>query len=657
MIEFHQVSLQRGIKPLLDKADLRIHDGQKLALIGANGAGKSSLFALLLGELVVDNGDLFFPSGWRIAHMAQEVEASERSAVDYVIDGDKTYREIEHGINTTTCDNELAEWHSKMDLHAGYNIQVQAEQLLHGLGFKQSDMAKPVSGFSGGWRIRLNLAQALMTPSDLLLLDEPTNHLDLDATLWLELWLNKYQGTLVFISHDRDFIDGVADHIVHLNQCTLTSYPGNYSAYERIRAERLSQQQVMHEKQQVRIAEIEQFVTRFKAKASKAKQAQSRVKELERMELIAPAHVDSPFKFNFACHDKVSTPLLSLEDADIGYPNNSQDKNGGEAVAILQNQHVSLVPGHRIGLLGANGAGKSTLIKTLCEELPQLSGKRHEGEHLKIGYYAQHQLESLDVKASPMLMIQRLSPQVTEQEARSFLGGFDFRGEKALEICEPFSGGEKARLALALVAWRKPNLLIMDEPTNHLDIEMREALTMALQTFAGAFVIVSHDRHLLKATVDEYWLVEDGKVVVFDGDLHDYHKHVQAKQAGTNSVSGTGQLASNPNSADNTHGAESANISAGMSAQDRKEQKRLDAERRKRLAPMRKELTKLETRMEKLQTILEESENQLADTTLYEAARKTDLQKVLQQQGDSKSELEDVEMQWMELSEEMEAAE
>lgn len=653
MIEFNQVSLQRGIKPLLEKADLRIHDGQKLALIGANGAGKSSLFALLLGELGVDQGDLYLPTGWRIAHMAQEVEASQRSAVDYVIDGDKTYRQIEQGIETATCDNELAEWHGKMDLHGGYNIKVQAEQLLHGLGFKQSDMDSPVSGFSGGWRIRLNLAQALMTPSDLLLLDEPTNHLDLDATLWLEQWLNKYQGTLLFISHDRDFIDGVADHIVHLNQCTLTSYPGNYSAYERIRAERLAQQQVMHEKQQVRIAEIEQFVTRFKAKASKAKQAQSRVKELERMELIAPAHVDSPFKFEFPCHDKVSTPLLNIEEADIGYP----AKEGGEPLAILHKQNVSLVPGHRIGLLGANGAGKSTLIKTLCEELPQLSGLRHEGEHLKLGYYAQHQLESLDVKASPILMIQRLSPQATEQEIRNFLGGFDFRGDKALDICEPFSGGEKARLALALVAWQKPNLLIMDEPTNHLDIEMREALTMALQTFAGAIVIVSHDRHLLKATVDEYWLVEDGKVASFEGDLHDYHKHVQAKQADSNSVSGTGQLASNPNSADNLSSGETANKSAGMSAQDRKEQKRLDAERRARLAPMRKELKKLETRMEKLQNTLEECENQLGDTALYEAERKTDLQKILQQQGDAKSELEEVEMEWMELSEEMEAAE
>lgn len=651
MIEFNQVSLHRGIKPLLKHADLRIHDGQKLALIGPNGAGKSSLFALLLGELGVEEGDLYLPTGWRIAHMAQEVEATDRCAVDYVLDGDKTYREIEHGIETATCDNELANWHSKMDAHNGYNIKVQAEQLLHGLGFKQSDMVKPVSGFSGGWRIRLNLAQALMTPSDLLLLDEPTNHLDLDATLWLEQWLNKYQGTLVFISHDRDFIDGVADHIVHLHQQTLTSYPGNYSAYERIRAERLAQQQVMHDKQQVRIAEIEKFVTRFRAKASKAKQAQSRMKELERMELIAPAHVDSPFSFSFTCADKVSTPLLNLETADIGYPG----KNGGAAVAILENQNISLVPGHRIGLLGANGAGKSTLIKTLCEELPQLSGKRHEGEHLKLGYYAQHQLETLDVKASPMLMIQRITPSATDQEVRNFLGGFDFRGEKALEACEPFSGGEKARLALALVAWQKPNLLIMDEPTNHLDIDMREALTMALQTFAGAIVLVSHDRHLLKATVDEYWLVEDGKVSLFEGDLDDYHKHVQAKQAA--SGFNAGQLATNPNSADNQGSGTSENKSAGASAQDRKEQKRLDAERRARLAPMRKELNKLDTRMEKLQSILDESENQLGDTALYEAERKADLQKILQQQGDAKSEMEDVEMQWMELSEEMEAAE
>jgi len=649
MIEFNQVSLQRGIKPLLEQADLRIHDGQKLALIGANGAGKSSLFALLLGELGIDQGDLYLPSGWRIAHMAQEVEASERSALDYVIDGDKEYRQIEQGLATADCDNELADWHSKMDAHGGYNIHVQAEQLLHGLGFMQQDMARPVSDFSGGWRIRLNLAQALMTPSDLMLLDEPTNHLDLDATLWLEQWLKKYQGTLLFISHDRDFIDGVADHIVHLHQCKLTSYPGNYSAYERIRAERLAQQQVMHEKQQERIAQIEKFVTRFKAKASKAKQAQSRIKELERMELIAPAHVDSPFSFEIPCAEKVSTPLLHIEDADIGY------QNDGQYLAILNKQNVSLVPGHRIGLLGANGAGKSTLIKTLCEELPMLAGQRHEGEHLKLGYYAQHQLESLDVKASPVLMIQRLSPEATEQEIRNFLGGFDFRGDKALEACEPFSGGEKARLALALVAWQKPNLLIMDEPTNHLDIEMREALTLALQNFPGAIVVVSHDRHLLKATVDEYWLVEDGKVDTFDGDLNDYHKHVQNKQAAA--ATHAAQTAGLIGGSKDESGSVKEPKSSGLSAQEKKEQKRQEAERRQRLAPMRKELNKLESKMEKLQAKLDDIENQLADTSLYEAERKADLQTLLQQQGELKGELEEAEMAWMELSEEMEAAE
>ena len=649
MIEFNQVSLQRGIKPLLEQADLRIHDGQKLALIGANGAGKSSLFALLLGELGIDQGDLYLPSGWRIAHMAQEVEASERSALDYVIDGDKEYRQIEQGLATADCDNELADWHSKMDAHGGYNIHVQAEQLLHGLGFMQQDMARPVSDFSGGWRIRLNLAQALMTPSDLMLLDEPTNHLDLDATLWLEQWLKKYQGTLLFISHDRDFIDGVADHIVHLHQCKLTSYPGNYSAYERIRAERLAQQQVMHEKQQERIAQIEKFVTRFKAKASKAKQAQSRIKELERMELIAPAHVDSPFSFEIPCAEKVSTPLLHIEDADIGY------QNDGQYLAILNKQNVSLVPGHRIGLLGANGAGKSTLIKTLCEELPMLAGQRHEGEHLKLGYYAQHQLESLDVKASPVLMIQRLSPEATEQEIRNFLGGFDFRGDKALEACEPFSGGEKARLALALVAWQKPNLLIMDEPTNHLDIEMREALTLALQNFPGAIVLVSHDRHLLKATVDEYWLVEDGKVDTFDGDLNDYHKHVQNKQAAA--ATHAAQTAGLIGGSKDESGSVKEPKSSGLSAQEKKEQKRQEAERRQRLAPMRKELNKLESKMEKLQSKLDDIENQLADTSLYEAERKADLQTLLQQQGELKGELEEAEMAWMELSEEMEAAE
>jgi len=634
MIEFTQVSLQRGTNFLLEKASLRIHDGQKLALIGPNGAGKSSLFALLNGELTVDGGDLHMPSKWRIAHMKQEVEASARSALDYAIDGDHRYREIEAGMANAADDNELTRWMDAMDEHQGYQVPVKAEQLLHGLGFSQADLKRSVKDFSGGWRIRLNLAQALMMPSDLLLLDEPTNHLDLEATLWLEGWLKKYPGTLLFISHDRDFIDSVADHIVHLHNRELVVYPGNYSAYERIRAEKLAQQQTVYEKQQERVAEIEKFVARFRAKASKAKQAQSRLKELQRMELIAPAHVDSPFRFEFPCYEKMSSPLLAIDNADLGYG----DKT------ILPQVKISIVPGHRIGLLGPNGAGKSTLLKTLCEEVPLLTGERSTGEHCRIGYFAQHQLESLDVKAPGALILQRLRPKASEQEIRNFLGGFGFHGDKALEVIEPFSGGEKARLALACVAWMKPNLLILDEPTNHLDIEMREALALALQNFDGAILIVSHDRHLLKSTVDEYWLVDHGKVQSFDGDLDDYHDYLHKREETTSTTSD----------------ASPANTGATADAKpaiDRKEQKRIEAEKRQRLAPIRKQQQAAEKRMEKLQTELADIEEKMGDSELYDASRKDELNTLIQQQGKLKSELEEIEMEWMDLTEQLEAAE
>jgi ATP-binding cassette subfamily F protein 3 len=630
MIEFNQVSLQRGTQPLLQLVNLRVHDGQKLALIGPNGAGKSSLFALLNGELQVDAGELYIPSKWRIAHMRQEVEASQRSALDYAMDGDAEYRRIEAGITNAKDDNELAHWLDQMDQHQGYQVPVKAEQLLHGLGFSNDDLKRAVADFSGGWRIRLNLAQALMMPSDLLLLDEPTNHLDLEATLWLEQWLKNYPGTLLFISHDRDFIDGVADHIVHLHQQQLVLYPGNYSAYERIRAEKLAQQQTLYEKQQTRVAEIEKFVNRFRAKATKAKQAQSRLKELQRMELIAPAHVDSPFRFEFPCYEKMSSPLLAIDHADLGY---------GDTV-ILPQVKLSLVPGHRIGLLGPNGAGKSTLLKTLCEDIEMLNGERSEGEHLRLGYFAQHQLESLDVKASGALILQRLKPQSSEQEIRNFLGGFGFHGDKALEVIEPFSGGEKARLALSCVAWEKPNLLILDEPTNHLDIEMREALTVALQNFDGAILVVSHDRHLLKATVDEYWLVDHGKVREFDGDLDDYHQYLQQRGEQLPSQSDAIQEAEKPEN-----------------KTDRKEQKRLEAERRQRLAPIRKKQQAAEKQMEKLQSQLGNIEEKMSDTDLYTDTRKDELQTLLTQQGELKSQLEEVEMEWMELTEQLEEAE
>src|SRR5690554_400421 len=625
MIEFNNITLQRGVNTLLKDTSLRINDGQKIAIIGPNGAGKSTLFALLNGELGLDAGDLNMPPKWRIAHMRQEVDASTRSALDYAMDGDSIFRNIEKQIANATDDNDLAHWLSEMDSHQGYNVPVIAQQLLHGLGFSQDEMNKPVNSFSGGWRIRLNLANALMMPSDLLLLDEPTNHLDLEATLWLEQWLKGYQGTLIFISHDRDFIDSVASHIVHFHQQQLTLYPGNYSAYERIRAEKLAQQQSQYEKQQERVAEIEKFVARFRAKATKAKQAQSRLKELQRMELIAPAHVDSPFQFEFPCHDKMSAPLLAIENADLGY---------GDTV-ILPNVKLSIVPGHRIGLLGPNGAGKSTLLKTLCNEIPMLSGERNDGEHLRIGYFAQHQLEALDTEASGLLLLQRLRPEASEQEIRNFLGGFGFHGDKALEVIAPFSGGEKARMALACVAWLTPNLLIMDEPTNHLDIEMRAALTLALQYFPGAIVMVSHDRHLLKSTVDEYWLVDQGKVTTFDGDLDDYHAYIQQRP----------QEQETP-----------AAATPSKPTIDRKEQKRLEAEKRQRLAPLRKKQQAAEKQMEKLQTQLDAIEETMADTSLYEASRKDELQTLLHNLAQLKSELENVEMEWMELTEALETA-
>lgn len=627
MIELQNIGLQRGTNFLLQDASLRIHDGQKIALIGPNGAGKSSLFALLNGELGVDAGELSMPPKWRIAHMRQQVESSERSALDYAMDGDHYYRQIERQIAQAKDDKDLAHWLAEMDGHQGYMVPVKAEQLLHGLGFQQEQLQQPVSSFSGGWRIRLNLAQALMMPSDLLLLDEPTNHLDLEATLWLEQWLKGYQGTLVFISHDRDFIDAVADHIVHLHQQKLDLYPGNYSAYERIRAEKLAQQQSLYEKQQERVAEIEKFVTRFRAKATKAKQAQSRLKELQRMELIAPARVDSPFRFEFPCYEKMSSPLLAIDQADLGYKN----------TVILPQVKLSIAPGHRIGLLGPNGAGKSTLLKTLCQEIAQLSGTRSEGEHLRIGYFAQHQLEALDTSASGALILQRLKPQATEQEIRNFLGGFGFHGDKALEVIAPFSGGEKARIALACVAWLKPNLLILDEPTNHLDIDMREALTLALQHFDGAILVVSHDRHLLKATVDEYWLVDNGKVAEFDGDLEDYHAYIQQQHAQT--------VPKTESKAD-----------SGNSAAERKEQKRLEAEQRKRLAPLRKEQQSCEKKMDKLSAELSVIEEKMGDTTLYQDSRKAELTDLLQKQAALKAELEEIEMQWMDLTEQLDNA-
>lgn len=627
MIKLEALSLQRGSKPLLEEADAVFHPRQKVAIIGANGTGKSSLFQLLLGQLPIDHGELKIPRDWRIAHMAQEISTVERQALDYIIDGDSQLRSIESQLveaEATEDHQKLALLHQQLDNIDGYNARVRAEQLMQGLGFAITDVDKPVSSFSGGWRIRLNLAQALMCPSDLLLLDEPTNHLDIDATLWLEQWLQSYQGTLLLISHDRDFIDSVCEQITHIEHRKLTSYRGNYSAFEQQRAERLAQQQANFEKQQRRVEEIHRFVSRFRAKATKARQAQSRLKELQRMELIAPAHIDSPFDFSFPEPERFSDPLLNLSHADLGYASN----------AIVRKLNLSIHPGSRIGLLGANGAGKSTLIKSLSGELALLAGERVTGEHLKLGYFSQHQMEALDLQASPALHLQRISPKATEQAIRNFLGGFNFKGDMALESIQNFSGGEKARLALAIVVWQKPNLLLLDEPTNHLDLEMCHALTVALQAFNGAVILVSHDRHLLRNTVDQLLLVHDGQAENFDGDLQDYSRWLLK---GSSKKTSTG-----------THKQESESI-------DRKQQRQLAAEQRKQRQPLKNSIKTLEKNMDRNSQLLEKLEQELSDNQIYEEANREKLQLLLQQQGQLKQQDQELEEQWLALNEALEA--
>ncbi|MYM63704.1 ABC-F family ATP-binding cassette domain-containing protein [Pseudomaricurvus sp. HS19] len=630
MITLHDLNLQRGSKILLEGAQLRLHDGHRAGLIGANGSGKSTLFKLLTGQLAPDQGECQIPSGWRIAHMAQEIEHSDRRALDYVLDGDERFREVQQAI--ASCDGDgdlLARHYADFEAIDGYTAEARAQELLYGLGFGGGDGDRPVADFSGGWRIRLNLARALMCPADLLLLDEPTNHLDLDTTWWLEQRLKQFRGTMLVISHDRDFLDNTVEQIIHLDQQRLTLYSGSYSDFERQRSERLAQQQQMFEKQQAQIAHIERFVERFRAKASKAKQAQSRLKALQRLETIAPAHVDSPFQFQIPCSDKTSQPLLQLSHARLGYG----DK------AILNEVNLRIDSGSRFGLLGPNGAGKSTLMKALVGELAPLQGERTRGEHLALGYFNQHQLEALDLGASPALHIQRLSPGVREQEVRNFLGGFGFHGDRAFEIIRHFSGGEKARLALALIAWQKPNVLLLDEPTNHLDLEMREALTLALQSYPGAVLVISHDRHLLRNTVDEFLLVANGKVEEFNGDLEDYHRWMTDNHRSTDS----------PASAPATAEAETK--------VDRRQQRQAAAALRQQLQPLRKKVQAAEKRMEQQQQALSQLEEQLSDQSLYTDSKKAELQALLKQQGELRQTLSETEEEWMTLSEEYEEME
>ncbi|WP_397450533.1 ATP-binding cassette domain-containing protein [Pseudomonas sp. NA-150] len=630
MIRLQNLTLQRGPQRLLEDAELILHAGQKAGLIGANGAGKSSLFALMRGELTPDSGDCLLPADWRIAHMRQEIETLERIAVDYVLDGDLRLREVQRDLAAAEAAHDgaaQARLHAELDSADGYTADARARKLLAGLGFTNEQMDRQVGDFSGGWRMRLNLAQALMCPSDLLLLDEPTNHLDLDAILWLEDWLKSYPGTMLLISHDRDFLDAVVDQIAHVEQKKITLYRGGYSAFERARAERMAQQQQAYDKQQVQRAHMEKFIARFKAQATKARQAQSRIKALERMEELSAAHVDSPFDFTFRESDKISSPLLDMSDARLGY---------GER-AVLEKVKLQLTPGARIGLLGPNGAGKSTLIKNLAGELEPLSGRLVRGENLTVGYFAQHQLDSLDSKASPLLHLQRIAPTEREQSLRDFLGGFDFRGARLDEPVLNFSGGEKARLALALIAWEKPNLLLLDEPTNHLDLEMRLALTMALQEFSGAVLVVSHDRHLLKSTTDEFLLVADGVVKEFDGDLEDYARWLVDYRLRNAPVNNT------PVNPDKT---------------DKKAQRQQAAALRQQLAPHKRQADKLEHELGTLHEKLAKVEAALADPANYDAANKDKLRDLLADQAKLKvreAELEEAWMEALELLESMQA--
>jgi len=635
MIVIKDLQLLRGGKELLKNANATIYPGAKVGLVGANGCGKSSLFALMRGVLHQDQGEFSFPNQWQMAWVKQETPSMESSALDYCIDGDVQYREFERRLKEAEDTNngqEIAEMHAAIDNINGYSVAARAGELLHGLGFSDSQLESPVSSFSGGWRMRLNLAQALLCRSDLLLLDEPTNHLDLDTVLWLEKWLQSYPGTLVLISHDRDFLDNVVNQVIHVEQQTTFVYSGNYSAFERSRSEKLSLQQVMHEKQQKEKAHMQDFVDRFRYKASKAKQAQSRLKALEKLEEIGPAHVDSQFSFKFFKPDQLPSPLIQMEKLSAGYGD----------VQILKSIKLNLVPGSRIGLLGRNGAGKSTLIKLLAGEIKQQSGKLVQAGDLRIGYFAQHQLDSLRKDDTALEHMTRLAPDKSEQELRNYLGSFGFIGDMAITAIAPFSGGEKARLALAILTWQRPNLLLLDEPTNHLDIEMRLALTMSLQNFSGAMVIVSHDRHLLRATTDDFYLVDNQKVEPFEGDLDDYHAWLseqQKEQRAADKLAISSQKEPTKQSSYNV---------------DKKELKRLQAQFRNTLQPLKKQFDKIEKQMEKNQAKLADIELQLSDTDLYLSENKAKLTPLLQQQGELSSAQEDIEMEWLDLQEQIE---
>ncbi|WP_107992749.1 ABC-F family ATP-binding cassette domain-containing protein [Neisseria elongata] len=627
MIEIKNLTLQRGLKVLLDQAALSLAPGRRVGLIGKNGSGKSSLFALLKGEITADKGDVSIPKHWKTAAVAQETPALDISALDYVLQGDGELQLFQTALHEAEAKNDgmkQAEYHAKLEEIDAYSAPARAAKLLSGLGFSQEEHSRPVKSFSGGWRMRLNLAQALMCRADLLLLDEPTNHLDLETVLWLENHLSGLPCTQIIISHDRDFLNATTTQTVELSDQKLTLYGGNYDFYQAERARRLVQQQAAYLKQQAQIKHLQSFIDRFKAKATKAVQAQSRMKALDKLERIAPAHFDSGFSFEFDSPADLPNPLLQLDKADLGYR--------GEPV--LHGIDLSLESGARYGLLGVNGSGKSTFIKTLAGELNVLSGRIVRSDKLNIGYFAQHQLDTLRPDQSPLWHIQKLSPDVREQEIRNFLGSFNFVGDAALQKTEPFSGGEKARLALAMIVWQKPNLLLLDEPTNHLDLDMRHALTLALQSFQGALIVVSHDRSLLEATTDSFLLIEQGRLKTFDGDLEDYRRYRLAQE----------NAAAAP--------------AASAQSQNRKDAKRIEAQIRQEKArlgkPLQQKISQAEKEITALSEIQTACEAFLAQEDAYSDANKAKLQQTLAQLAEIKVKLEKQEENWLAWQEELE---
>ena len=668
MITLKNVTLRRGAKLLLDGTSVTLNPGEKVGLVGRNGAGKSSLFALFNGSLHEDGGDYSIPSQWRMGQVAQDMPETEQNATDFVMEGDTALLAAEQEVTAAEATEDYDRMaHAYMALHdaGAHDAPARAQALILGLGFKTTELANPVNSFSGGWRMRLQLARALMCPSDLLLLDEPTNHLDLDALVWLEAWLRRYEGTMIVISHDREFLDAVTNVTLHIDSAKLVRYGGNYSKFEDMRAEQMELQQNAYAKQQDKIAHLQKFIARFKAKASKAKQAQSRVKALDRMEKIAPLLAEADFTFEFKEPANLPNPMLSMSGVSFGYPPPEEAPEGTPPTVIVHHVSRSVLAGQRIGILGANGQGKSTLVKTVARDLAPIGGEVTEGKGLNIGYFAQQELDVLRPADTPLEHMIRLVKELAangklgqqatrEQDLRSFLGTFNFGGDMVKQPVGSMSGGEKARLVLCMIVWQRPNLLLLDEPTNHLDLATREALSMALNEFEGTVMLVSHDRALLRAVCDEFWMVSRGGVAPFDGDLDDYQRYLldEAKRVREEVKEAANAAQRQAKAAPAlSQKAEPAKAVVTISAA---EQRRIDAAQRQLLAekakPLKRELGEIEHRMTKLQHQKTELETRLSGPlTVPEMAQASKLLKPLVQ------ELEALEARWLDLSTQVDA--